>query len=162
MTAPAQVSRERHGRQIVIEYMYQALALAEQAYQVNEVPIGAIVVANGAVIGRGYNQVRSLQDPSAHAEILALRQAALQQKNYRLTDATLFCTLEPCAMCVGALVHARVQTLIFAAPEPKTGACGSAFDLLSDPAHNHQIRLEKGVLATQSAALLQRFFATKR
>jgi tRNA(adenine34) deaminase len=142
--------------------MHQALALAQQALELNEVPIGAIVVAQGVVIGHGFNQVRTRNDPSAHAEILALREAALHQNNYRLTDASLICTLEPCVMCVGALVHARVQTLIFAAPEPKTGACGSAFDLLSDPAHNHQIRVEKGVLAEQSGALLRRFFATKR
>lgn len=142
--------------------MRLALELAERAFEQGEVPVGAIVVLDNQIIGRGYNQSRTLHDPSAHAEILALRSAAQTQHNHRLTGATLICTLEPCAMCVGALVHARVDSLIFAATEPKTGACGSAFDLLSDPAHGHRITLEKGVYASESIQLMQRFFASKR
>ncbi len=139
-----------------------ALELAERAFEQGEVPVGAIVVLDNQVIGRGYNQSRTLNDPTAHAEILALRDAAQTQHNHRLTGATLVCTLEPCAMCVGALVHARIDKLLFAASEPKTGACGSAFDLLSDPAHGHRITLEKGVFANDSIRLMQRFFAQKR
>jgi len=143
-------------------WMRLALELAERAFAQGEVPVGAIVVLNNQVIGRGYNQSRTLRDPTAHAEILALRDAAQTQYNHRLTGATLVCTLEPCAMCVGALVHARIDKLLFAAAEPKTGACGSAFDLFSDPAHGHRITLEKGLLANESIQLMRRFFAQKR
>ena len=142
--------------------MRLALDLAERAFEQGEVPVGALVVMDNQVIGRGYNQSRTLNDPTAHAEILALRDAARTQRNHRLTGAELICTLEPCAMCVGALIHARVDKLIFAASEPKTGACGSAFDLLSDPAHGHRINVEKGILAEDSANLMRRFFASKR
>ncbi len=142
--------------------MRLALDLAERAFAQGEVPVGAIVVLDNQVIGRGFNQSRTLNDPSAHAEILALRDAGQKLTNHRLTGATLICTLEPCAMCVGALVHARVDKLIFAASEPKTGACGSAFDLLSDPAHGHRISLEKGVFADESAQLMRQFFAQRR
>jgi tRNA(adenine34) deaminase len=143
-------------------WMRLALDLAERAFAQGEVPVGAIVVLDNQVIGRGFNQSRTLNDPSAHAEILALRDAGQKLTNHRLTGATLICTLEPCAMCVGALVHARVDKLIFAASEPKTGACGSAFDLLSDPAHGHRISLEKGVFADESAQLMRQFFAQRR
>ena len=142
--------------------MRLALDLAERAFAQGEVPVGAIVVLENQVVGRGFNQSRALNDPSAHAEILALRDAGQTLANHRLTGATLICTLEPCAMCVGALVHARIDSLIFAASEPKTGACGSAFDLLSDPAHGHRISLEKGVLADESAQLMRQFFAARR
>lgn len=142
--------------------MRLALELAERAFELGEVPVGALVIMDNKVIGRGYNQSRTLNDPTAHAEILALRDAARTQRNHRLTGAELICTLEPCAMCVGALIHARVDKLIFAASEPKTGACGSAFDLLSDPAHGHRITVEKGLFAEDSAHLMRRFFALKR
>ena len=142
--------------------MQLALELAEKAFEQGEVPVGAIVVLDNQVIGRGYNQSRALNDPSAHAEIMALRDAARTQRNYRLTGATLICTLEPCVMCIGALVHARIDRLLFAVAEPKTGACGSAFDLLSDPAHGHRVALEKGIFASESIQLMQRFFAKKR
>ncbi len=142
--------------------MRLALDLAERAFAQGEVPVGAIVVLENQVIGRGFNQSRALNDPSAHAEIMALRDSGQSLANHRLTGATLICTLEPCAMCVGALVHARVDTLIFAASEPKTGACGSAFDLLSDPAHGHRISVEKGVFADASAQLMRQFFAARR
>jgi tRNA(adenine34) deaminase len=142
--------------------MRAALAQAELACANDEVPVGAVVVFEGAIIGRGFNQTRARFDVSAHAEIVALRAAAKSLSNYRLPGALLVCTLEPCLMCVGALVQARVATLIFGASEPKTGACGSAFDALSDPAHNHRVACEKGVLAAQSSALLQRFFANRR
>ncbi len=142
--------------------MRLALELAERAFSQGEVPVGAIVVFDNQVIGRGYNQSRTLNDPSAHAEMLALRDGARTQGNHRLTGATLICTLEPCVMCVGALMHARIDKLLFAASEPKTGACGSRFDLLSDPAHGHRVTLEKGVFANESIQLMQRFFAQKR
>ena len=142
--------------------MRLALELAERAFEQGEVPVGALVVLDNQVIGSGYNQSRARNDPSAHAEIMALREAGLQQHNHRLIGATLICTLEPCSMCVGALVHARIDTLIFAANEPKTGACGSAFDLLSDPAHGHKISVEKGVFANEAANLMQLFFVAKR
>ena len=143
-------------------WMRLALELAERALAQDEVPVGAIVVLDNQVIGRGYNQSRTLNDPRAHAEILALRDAARTQRNHRLTGAALICTLEPCVMCVGALVHARIDKLLFAASEPKTGACGSAFDLLSDPAHGHRVALEKGLLANDSIQLMQDFFVRKR
>ena len=142
--------------------MRLALELAERAFEQGEVPVGALVVLDNQVIGSGYNQSRARNDPSAHAEIMALREAGLHQHNHRLIGATLVCTLEPCSMCVGALVHARIDTLIFAANEPKTGACGSAFDLLSDPAHGHKITVEKGVFANEAANLMQLFFVAKR
>ena len=142
--------------------MRLALELAERAFSQGEVPVGALVVLNNQVIGQGYNQSRTLNDPSAHAEILALSEACRQQHNHRLTGATLICTLEPCVMCVGALVHARIDTLVFAASEPKTGACGSAFDLLSDPAHSHHVTVEKGIFADDAANLMRRFFALRR
>ena len=142
--------------------MRLALELAECAFEQGEVPVGAIVVLDNRVIGRGFNQSRTRSDPTAHAEVLALRDAGEKQHNHRLIGATLICTLEPCVMCVGALIHARVATLIFAASEPKTGACGSAFDLLSDPAHGHRVCVEKGVFADAAANLMRRFFAAKR
>jgi tRNA(adenine34) deaminase len=145
-----------------VHWMRQALALAQQAQATDEVPVGALIVMQGEILASGFNQTRALSDPTAHAEVLAIRQACAKLGSARLVDAILVCTLEPCAMCVGAMVHARVRTLIYGANEPKTGACGSAFDLLSDPAHNHKIQLQRGVLAQESGALLQHFFASRR
>jgi tRNA(adenine34) deaminase len=142
--------------------MRAALAQAELALEAGEVPVGAVIVQGEQIIAQAHNQTRSNKDPTAHAELIALRQAALLLANERLLGCTLVCTLEPCAMCVGAIVHARVERLVFAAPEPKTGACGSAFDLLSDPAHNHRVHVERGVLQEESSALLRRFFSDKR
>ena len=142
--------------------MSDALALAERAAALEEVPVGAVVVYQNEIIGRGFNQVRTLNDVSAHAELQAIRQASAALGNYRLSGAALYCTLEPCVMCVGAIVQARIERLIYAAREPKTGACGSAFDLLSDPAHNHRVWVQHGVMAESASALLQQFFAQRR
>ena len=143
-------------------WMRQALAQAQLAMESGEVPVGAVIVHNGECIASAHNQTRQLNDPTAHAEVRVMQKAAQVMGNARLLDCTLICTLEPCVMCVGALVHARIASLIFAASEPKTGACGSAFDLLSDPAHGRKISLVKGVMAPESIALLQQFFSTKR
>lgn len=142
--------------------MRQALAQAQLALASGEVPVGAVLVRNGDCIASAHNQTRELNDPTAHAEVRVLQAAARAVGNERLPDCTLICTLEPCVMCVGALVHARISSLVFAANEPKTGACGSAFDLLSDPAHGRKIDLVKGVMAQESIALLQQFFSTRR
>ena len=142
--------------------MPYALALAERAAALAEVPVGAVVVYQNEIIGRGFNQVRTLADVTAHAELQALRQASAALGNYRLNGAQLYCTLEPCVMCVGAIVQARIEQLVYAAREPKTGACGSAFDLLSDPAHNHRVSVQHGVMAAPASALLQQFFAKRR
>jgi tRNA(adenine34) deaminase len=143
-------------------WMRTALAQAEMAFAADEVPIGCVIVRDDQIITAAHNQTRQRHDPTAHAEILAIRAASDVLRSERLIDCTLICTLEPCAMCVGAIVHARLDRLIFAATEPKTGACGSAFDLLSDPAHNHRVALERSVMAEESRALLQRFFKDKR
>lgn len=145
-----------------IEFMQYALALAEEAALNDEVPVGAIVVKNGEIIGRGRNSPITLNDPSAHAEILALRDAANNIGNYRLVDCTLYVTLEPCAMCSGAIQHARIARLVYGANDPKTGACGSVINLMSEPKLNHHAQLEGGILATECGAILTKFFAEKR
>jgi tRNA(adenine34) deaminase len=144
------------------QWMQLALAQAQAAAAAGEVPVGAVLVLENQVVSAAHNQTLQLQDPSAHAEVLALRAAATAVGNHRLLGATLICTLEPCVMCVGALMHARIGRLIFAAREPKTGACGSAFDLLSDPAHGHHVQVEYGLLQAESATLLQQFFQARR
>ena len=143
-------------------FMREALALAAQAAAAGEVPVGAVVVRDGAVVGRGYNRPISARDPSAHAEVVALRDAAERLANYRLSGCELYVTLEPCAMCVGAMVHARVARVVFGAPDPKTGACGSLLDLPAAPGFNHHATFEGGLLAEESAVLLRRFFAERR
>ena len=142
--------------------MSEALALARSAGDAGEVPVGAIVVCDGQVIGRGYNAPISSHDPSAHAEIQALRAAALALGNYRLTGCTLYVTLEPCAMCAGAVQHARVARVVFGAADPKTGACGSVINLFAEPLLNHHTRIEGGVLAQQCGELLTNFFRERR
>jgi len=142
--------------------MREALAEAEEAGRAGEVPVGAVVVLHGAVIGRGRNQPISTNDPTAHAEIVALRAAAREVGNYRLTNATLYVTVEPCLMCVGALVHARVGTLVFGAPEPKAGAVESTQRAHEHPALNHRLVVVSGVLATESRDLVTRFFEERR
>ena len=148
------------------EWMRQAYALAQRAAEIGEVPVGAVLVKaegrSGAVVGRGHNQVIGDNDPTAHAEIKALRDAAWRLGNYRLPDTTLYVTLEPCLMCVGALVHARVKRLVFAAREPRTGAVVSQLWVLQSPAHNHRVEVAEGVLAEECAALMQRFFRDRR
>lgn len=145
-------------------WMRQALALAERAQREdNEIPVGALVVhANGNLIGEGWNRNIVEHDPSAHAEVVAMRCAGHALSNYRLVGCTLYVTLEPCAMCAMAAVHARVARVVFGALDPKTGAAGSVFDLLSDPRHNHRIDVVGGVLGEQSGAMLIDYFRGKR
>ena len=142
--------------------MRQALALAREAESFGEVPVGAIVVLNGAVIGRGCNAPISLQDPSAHAEILALREAGRTIGNYRLERATLYATLEPCVMCAGALVHARVERLVFGARDLRFGGVRSKFRLADSELLNHRLQIEEGMLGAECAELLERFFEKRR
>jgi tRNA(adenine34) deaminase len=144
------------------EFMAIALALAVQAAGKGEVPVGAVVVKEGVVIGRGSNRPISSADPTAHAEIVALREAAGTLGNYRLTGCELYVTLEPCAMCVGAMLHARVSRVIYGARDPKTGACGSVVDLPAVERLNHHARFEGGILADDCGAVLRRFFAERR
>ena len=143
-------------------FMREALLLAAQAESAGEVPVGAVVVRDGTVIGRGYNRPVGSGDPSAHAEILALREAAAHAGNYRLTGCALYVTLEPCAMCAGAIIHARIARLVFGAADPKTGACGSVVNLLADARLNHHATVTAGVLAADCSAGLQDFFRRKR
>lgn len=142
--------------------MHEALSLAEYASEQEEVPVGAVVVLEDKIIGKGWNQPVSNHDPSAHAEIIALRDAAKNVKNYRLVNTTLYVTLEPCLMCVGAMLHARVKRMVFGAYDPKTGAAGSVFNVLEESKNNHSIEVQGGVLETQSAAMLQEFFRARR
>jgi tRNA(adenine34) deaminase len=142
--------------------MRAALELAEQASAAGEVPVGAVVVTAGEIVGRGYNQPITAHDPSAHAEIVALRDAARKLGNYRLGGCELFVTLEPCAMCAGAMLHARIARVVYGAADPKTGACGSVVDLFAEPRINHHATIVPGVLAPESTALLQGFFASRR
>lgn len=143
-------------------FMRLALREAERAALEDEVPIGAVLVHAGRVIGRGHNQRETLRDPTAHAEMIVLTQGAAALDAWRLIDTTLYVTLEPCPMCAGALVAARVTRLVFGAMDPKAGACGTLFDLARDPRLNHRIEVVSGVLANESTALLQEFFRTKR
>ncbi len=143
-------------------WMREALALADAAEVAGEVPVAALLVHEGRVVGRGYNRNIVEHDPSAHAEIVALREAGAVLGNHRLVDTTLYCTLEPCLMCAGAIVHARVQRLVFAATDPKTGAVGSVFDVLSDPRHNHHVEVRSGVLAEEAGERLRAFFRRRR
>jgi tRNA(adenine34) deaminase len=145
-----------------MEFMAEALTLALAAGKEGEVPVGAVVVGGGQIIGRGYNAVISSHDPSAHAEIQALRSAALALRNYRLTGCTLYVTLEPCAMCAGAIQHARIARVVFGAADPKTGACGSVVNLFAEPLLNHHTRIEGGMLAQQCGELLTNFFRERR
>lgn len=143
-------------------FMREALALAARAAAAGEVPVGAVVVKNGEIIGRGYNRPISSADPTAHAEIVALREAAAHLGNYRLTGCELFVTLEPCAMCVGAMVHARIARVVYGTRDPKTGACGSVVDLPGLATFNHHGTFEGGVLAEECGVVLKRFFADRR
>lgn len=144
-------------------YMHRALDQARDALGAGEVPVGAVVVDGaGAIIGAGYNAPVSTQDPCAHAEVRALRDAAMSLGNYRLDGCTLFVTLEPCMMCSGAIVHARLARLVYGATEPKTGMVESRANLIAQPWHNHQVRVAGGVLASRSRRLLQAFFAERR
>ena len=144
------------------EFMRAALELASQAGDAGEVPVGAVVVSDGAIIGRGYNRPISASDPTAHAEVMALRDAAKYVGNYRLAGCALYVTLEPCAMCIGAIFHARIARLVFGAAEPKTGVCGSIIDLTAELRLNHHTQVLGGVLAEEAESKLKQFFLSRR
>ena len=144
------------------ELMAEALAEARRGFEAGEVPIGALVVAGGEIVARAHNAPITLADPTAHAEILALREAARAQGNYRLTGATLYATVEPCPMCCGAALHARVDRLVYGAPDPKAGAVDSLYRLLDDARFNHRIATRGGVRSEEAASLLRTFFAARR
>jgi tRNA(adenine34) deaminase len=150
-----QVELDRH-------FMQQALEQAGFAALAGEVPVGAVIVRNGEVIARAFNQPITNHDPSAHAEILALRQAALSEENYRLPGATLYVTLEPCTMCAGAMLHARVDRIVYGAADSKTGAAGSVLDVFSSKQINHQTVVEGGLMAQECGQLLRDFFKERR
>ena len=143
-------------------FMNEALKEAEKAFAVDEVPVGCVIVHEGVIIGRGYNRTESLQDPTAHAEILAITAATENLGTWRLSGCTVYSTIEPCAMCAGALVLARVERLVFGAPDPKFGACGSIFDIVQSKKLNHRIALSTGILKNECVSLMQEFFKKKR
>ena len=143
-------------------FMRRALQLAERAREAAEVPVGAVIVLDGSVIGEGFNAPITTTDPTAHAEIRALREASARMGNYRLPGSTLYVTLEPCAMCVGAMLHARVTRVVFGAPDPKTGAAGSVIDLFGLERLNHHAQVRGGVLAQECGQVLRAFFRDKR
>ena len=144
------------------QYMQQAIEQAMLAASAGEVPVGAVLVRDGQVISKGFNQPISNSDPSAHAEMLTLRQAALAEQNYRLPGTTLYVTLEPCTMCAGAILHARVDRVVFGAPDPKTGAAGSVMDVFSSKQINHQTSVEGGIMGDECGQLLRSFFKERR
>lgn len=144
------------------DFMREALCLAEQAAQAGEVPVGAVVVKDGEIVGRGSNAPISRHDPTLHAEIAALRDAAQRLGNYRLVGCELFVTLEPCVMCVGAMFHARIARVVYGATDPKTGAAGSVLNLFAETRINHHARIEGGVLAQECGKVLSDFFAMRR
>lgn len=142
--------------------MRHALNLARKAGAIGEVPVGAVMVRGDEVVGEGWNRPVSTHDPTAHAEIMALREAGHRLENYRLTDTTLYVTLEPCVMCAGAMIHARLGRVVYGAADPKTGAAGSVFDTLINARHNHRIDVTSGILADEAAELLRSFFHSRR
>ena len=145
-----------------VDFMREALRLAGEAMAAGEVPVGALVVREGVIIGRGYNAPISNRDPSAHAEMQAIRQAAQHIGNYRLTECELFVTLEPCSMCAGAIMHARIARVVYGAADYKTGACGSVLDLFAESRLNHHAKVTGGVLAEECGRVLSDFFAMRR
>ncbi len=145
-----------------VKWMQRAFELAQKAKEYDEVPVGAVIVHEDKIIGEGWNQPISSHDPTAHAEIIALRNAGNNVGNYRLPGATMYVTLEPCAMCAGAIVHARLSKLIFAVADPKTGACGSIFNLLQTEELNHKVEIDKSIMEDECRALIQTFFKEKR
>ena len=144
------------------KWMQRAFELAKKAEAQDEVPVGAVIVQKDKIIGEGWNQPISSDDPTAHAEIMALRDAGNKIGNYRLPNATIYVTLEPCTMCAGAIIHARLSKLVYAVDDPKTGACGSVFNLLQTEELNHIVEIEKGVMEDESRFLIQSFFKNKR
>lgn len=158
----AELKPDSETESLDVFWMQHALALADRAAQLGEVPIGAVLVKEDCIIGEGWNAPISSNDPTAHAEINAIRAAAARIGNYRLLDTTLYVTVEPCVMCAGAIIHARIKAVIYGASEPKTGAAGSAFNLLDAPQHNHVLSVRRGVLAHESITRLQAFFRSRR
>ncbi len=145
-----------------IEFMRRAIALAEQASAVGEVPVGALVVKDGEIIGEGYNQPITSCDPTGHAEIIAMRNASAEMQNYRLSGCDLYVTIEPCTMCVGAMIHARIGKIVFGAPEPRAGALESQLRLMDENHYNHSIEWRGGVLAEECGEIISNFFRRKR
>ena len=143
-------------------YMDLALAEAAKAEAAGEVPVGAVIIFEDKVIARAFNQPISANDPTAHAEIIALREAGRAMGNYRLSGVTMYCTVEPCMMCAGAMVHARIARLVFGTPDPKAGSAGSIYNVLTDPRLNHRVEVVTGVREDECAALLREFFARRR
>lgn len=158
--APINLVKENHHTDEF--YMQLALELAKSAAQAGEVPVGAIIVKNGVIIGRGSNAPIGTHDPTAHAEIHAMRDAAQHLGNYRLVGCTLYVTLEPCAMCTGAIQHARIARLVYGASDPKTGACGSVVNLMAEPKLNHHTAVSSGIMAAECAVELSLFFNARR
>ncbi len=145
-----------------LQWMQRAVELAKKAEAQDEVPVGAVLVLDNQIIGEGWNQPISSDDPTAHAEIMALRDAGEKIGNYRLPNATIYVTLEPCTMCAGAIIHARLSRLVYAVDDPKTGACGSVFNLLQTDELNHKVDIEKGVMEEECQSLIRSFFNQKR
>jgi tRNA(adenine34) deaminase len=143
-------------------FMRRAIELAREAEAAGEVPVGAVIVHDGAILAEGFNRPISTRDPTAHAEMVAMRAAAARLDNYRLLRTTLYVTLEPCAMCAGAMVHARVERLVYAAPDPRAGAAGSVFNVVQNPALNHRLDVDAGVLGDECGSLLRDFFLARR
>ncbi|ATS21455.1 MULTISPECIES: tRNA adenosine(34) deaminase TadA [Xanthomonas] len=164
MSVPTDAPTHTPHAAIDVHWMQHALQLAERAERdYDEIPVGALLVdAQGNVLGEGWNFNIASHDPSAHAEIVAMRQAGRRLANHRLIGCTLYVTLEPCAMCAMAMIHARIARVVFAASDPKTGACGSVFDLLADPRHNHRVQVCGGVLAAEASLRLTNYFRAKR
>lgn len=144
------------------QYMARALELAREAERAGEVPVGAVIVKDDAIVGEGWNRPISTNDPTAHAEIVAMRAAAQKLNTYRLLDTTLYVTLEPCAMCAGAIVHARVKRLVYAATDPRAGAAGTIFNIVQHPSLNHRVECEAGLMGEECATMLRAFFQGRR
>ena len=163
-TAPDESRRDEPKDQSQADelWMEEALRCAQRALEAGEVPVGAIVVCEGRIVGRGWNRNITDSDPTAHAEVIALREAGAAVGNHRLEDCELFVTIEPCAMCAGAMVHARIRRLVYGADDPKAGAVQSAMQVLNHPQLNHKIEVRSGVLAGRSAEILQSFFRSRR
>lgn len=151
----SQYERDQH-------WIRYALNLAERAQEEGEVPVGAVIVRDDKLVSEGWNRPIAGNDPTAHAEIVALREAGLAESNYRLPGATLYVTLEPCVMCVGAIMHARIERVVYGADDPRAGAAGSAFSLLGSDQFNHSVHVESGVLAEECGAILRKFFRARR
>jgi len=145
-----------------VQFMSRAIELARMAEAAGEVPVGAVVVKDGVIVGEGWNRPIGTHDPSAHAEMIAMRAAAAAIENYRLLDTTLYVTLEPCSMCAGAMVHARVKRLVYGATDPRAGAAGSVFNIVQHAALNHRVEMQPGLMAQECATLLRQFFASRR